>query len=65
MMTLGSPSLDTAYLVMQDRLADAAHEALVHQARRASRRPRTPLRPRLATALRALAGRLDPLVLNA
>jgi hypothetical protein len=60
MMTLGSPSLDEAHLLIQERLADATHEALVLEALSASRTPRVALRPRLADALRALACRLDP-----
>ncbi|MBV9133972.1 MAG: hypothetical protein JO318_14815 [Chloroflexi bacterium] len=102
-MSLSSPSFEDARLVIQDRLADAAHEALVQQALSASRRPLSmaavhppfvsvrstfagtrpryaavgprlaavrrsslAVRPRLATALRALASRLDPsLALNA
>ena len=60
MLVLSSPSLDQAHLVIQERLADAAHEALVQQAVGASRRSNAALRPRLATVLRALAWRLDP-----
>jgi hypothetical protein len=60
MITLGSPSFDEANLLIQERLADATREALVHEALSASRTPKVALRPRLATALRALACRLDP-----
>jgi len=45
-MSLSSPSFEDARLVIQDRLADAAHEALVQQALSASRHQRSmALRP--------------------
>lgn len=63
MLTSTSLSLDQIDLILADRIADARHAALVHQATSASaqaqRRP-TQLRLRLAAALRTLACRLDP-----
>jgi hypothetical protein len=62
---LSSASLDHyVHLLIDERLAQAQHQALVDLAltslphRAAIRQPR--LRPRLASALRGLACRLDP-----
>ena len=55
---LNSSSLDQIQLMIQERRAQAEHAALVHQAQLAAT-PRSPMRPRLAAALRHLAYRLD------
>jgi hypothetical protein len=59
---LSSPSLDQIQFLIQDRIAEAQHAALVQQAiaAHASSRAWPALRPRLAVALRGLACRLDP-----
>jgi len=59
---LSSSSLDHIQLLIEERRAQAQHAALVHQALAGRPRPTTRqlrLRPRLATALRHLAYRLD------
>ena len=63
---LSSPSLDHIQLLIQERRAQAEHAALVHQALAIAGPRQSPLRPRLAAALRHLAYRLDSsLVLSA
>ena len=66
---LNSPSVDEAQYVIRERHAWAEHQALVQYASavaRASRGPSvaplSPLRNRVAAALRSLACRLDPAV---
>jgi hypothetical protein len=57
---LSSAALDQIPLQQQDRLADAAHAALVHQALSARpARPNLHVRLRAASILRQLACRLD------
>jgi hypothetical protein len=60
---LSSPSLDQMELLIQERRAQAVHAALVQQARAAAAARRmthqSRLRPRMASALRHLAYRLD------
>ncbi len=61
---LTSLSVDQIHLRLQGRLAEAEHAALVREALRGAApshaaRLHSPLRMRMATALRALACRLD------
>jgi len=60
---LSSPSLDQIQLLIEERRAQAAHAALVHQALAAAPHRGAAFgsvpRQRIATALRALAYRLD------
>lgn len=56
---LSSAALDQLHLTLQERLAEAEHASLVHEARAARPPANLRLRLRAATVLRQLACRLD------